>query len=77
MGSKCGPSVANIYIYLMEEKFLTVHRPLFYARFIDDIFIITRKNFDLNILRNSVSYLRLNIVNSPLVNFLDLNIKKD
>ena len=61
--------------HILEEKFLTIHRPLFYARFIDDIFIITSKNFDLNILKNSFSYLKLNIVNATIVNFLDLNIK--
>ena len=75
MGSKCGPSIANIYVHILEEKFLTFHRPLFYARFIDDIFIITSKNFDLNILKNSFSYFKLNIVNATIVNFLDLNIK--
>ena len=69
MGSKCGPSIANIYVHILEEKFLTIHRPLFYARFIDDIFIITSKNFDLKILKNSFSYLKLNIVNATIVNF--------
>ena len=43
MGYKCGHSIANIYIHLIEEEFLTIHRPLFYNRFIDDMFIITRK----------------------------------
>ena len=37
MGSKSGPSVANIYIWLLEKKFLYIHKPLLYVRFIDDM----------------------------------------
>lgn len=40
MGSKCGPSIANIYVYCYEKLWLNIHRPLFYARYIDDIFIV-------------------------------------
>ena len=30
MGSKCGPSIANIYLSLLEDKWLQIHKPLFY-----------------------------------------------
>ena len=37
MGCACGPSVANLYIYILEKKWITIHKPLIYYRFIDDI----------------------------------------
>ena len=74
MGTKCGPSIANIYISCLEEKYLTIHRPLAYYRFIDDIFTITEANFDINILKENFGYLKLNIIYNNIVNFLDLNI---
>ncbi len=75
MGSKCGPSVANIYISLLEEKFLVIHRPLFYVRFIDDIFTIVENSFDIQKLVDTFTYLKLNIVTSEKVVLLDLVIK--
>lgn len=75
MGSKCGPSIANIYVYCLEKKFLTIHKPLIYYRFIDDIFICTSNNFNIDNLTNGFDYLKLNVVSSNTVNFLDLNIE--
>ena len=74
MGSKCGPSIANIYVYLLEKKFLTIHKPLFYVRFIDDIFVITKKEFEIDLLKRNFVPLKLNIDTNETVNFLDLNI---
>ncbi len=75
MGSKCGPSVANIDISILEESFLIIHKPLLYVRFIDDIFTIVKKSFDIQILIATFTYLKLNIVTSKKVVFLDLIIK--
>jgi hypothetical protein len=75
MGSKCGPSIANIYISCLEDKFLTIHRPLLYYRFIDDILIITSSYFNIEILKTCFGYLVLNTILGKVVNFLDLNIK--
>ena len=75
MGSKCGPSVANIYIAQLEKKFLTIHKPLLYYRFIDDIFTIVNSSFDINLLVNNFDYLKLNIVTSYQIVFLDLTIE--
>ena len=69
MGSKCGPSVANIYIWLLEKNFLCIHKPLFYVRFIDDIFIIFNKDFDIRLLVGTFKNLKLNIVTSEKVVF--------
>ena len=77
MGSKCAPAIANIYLSILEESFIRIEKPLFYKRFIDDTFSIFDKNFDLNIFKNHFGYLKLNIVNEKVVNFLDLNIKLD
>ena len=74
MGTISAPNIANIYVYCLEVKFLNIHRPLFYCRFIDDIFIIVKNSFDIQILINSFNSLTLNIVTDKIVNFLNLNI---
>ena len=77
MGSKCGPTLANIYLSCLEDSFLVIHKPLFYGRYIDDIFCITFIDFNLDILINHFKYLKLNAVCTETVNFLDLNITLD
>ena len=34
MGCICGPSVANIYVYILEIKWFYIEKPLIYVRFI-------------------------------------------
>jgi len=77
MGSKCGPTIANIYLSCLEQSFLQIHKPIFYARYIDDIFCITNLEFNLDLLIYNFDYLKLNAVSSNMVNFLDLNIYFD
>lgn len=75
MGTKAGPSIANLYLYILERKFLFIHKPLLYKRFIDDIFIIVLRDFDLNNL--TISFRNLNLIVSSSdkdVIFLDLVI---
>ena len=76
MGNKAAPSVANIYVFILEDSFLTIYRPYIftYYRYIDDIFIIIRADFDIRILITHFGYLRLNAVGGNSVNFLDLVI---
>ena len=74
MGTSCGPSVANLYLYLMEKNWLEVNNPLVYYRFIDDIFIID-KQLNKQELKDQFPNLTLNIVSDKKVQFLDLNIK--
>ena len=62
---------------ILEENFQKIHKPLFYFRFIDDIFVILHELFDINILTNSFDYLKLNVVSEESVNFLDLVISLD
>ena len=37
MGIICGPVIANIVVYMLERKWLHIHKPLIYRRYIDDI----------------------------------------
>ena len=74
MGCKCGPSIANLYLFLIEKSWLCIHRPLVYLRFIDDIFIANKGKLNTNEFASHFGYLKLNIVNEKKVTFLDLNI---
>jgi len=75
MGTIAAPNIANIFVYCFEKSFLYIYRPLFYCRYIDDIFIILEFNFDINLLINSFPSLTLNVVSDEVVNFLQLNIR--
>ena len=74
MGLICGPSIANIYVFILENKFLCIHRPIYYKRYIDDIFKIICNSFPLDLFVNSFHNLKLNIFSGKTVPFLDLNI---
>ena len=54
MGSSCGPMVANLYLFILEKKWITFHKPLIYKRFIDYIFLVTINGFivTMNLRRN-------------------------
>jgi hypothetical protein len=75
MGSKCGPSIANVYLSCYEKKWLVVHRPLFYARFIDDVLVISLNSVES--LNTAFLNLRINITEGSSVVFLDLKISFD
>ncbi len=79
MGSKCGPTIANIYLQCLENKFLHLYTPPFYGRYIDDIMSVFKNNFNTELLTNNNIFhnLTLNEVCSETVNFLDLNITLD
>ena len=75
MGSKCGPSIANIYIFCLEKSFLDIYKPIFYKRFIDDIFLITSIDFNIDFLKDTFINLKLNVLSGFEVVFIDLNIR--
>jgi hypothetical protein len=77
MGAKCAPSIANLFLALLENSFLFIHRPLFYYRFIDDIFLVVLKNFNILLLTEHFEGLKLNAMTSVAVVFLDLRISLD
>ncbi len=61
MGAICGPSIANIVVYKLEKSWLYIHKPLIYKRYIDDIFIVTKK--PLNKIEFSKQFKRLKLRN--------------
>ena len=77
MGCVCGPSVANLYIYIMEKEWLSIYNDTIYFRFIDDIFIGSVTPLNLNEFRSYFLYLKLNIKYSDIIVFLDLKIYFD
>ena len=74
MGTKCGPAIANVVVNFFEEKFLVIHKPLFYKRFIDDIFLVVKKDFNIDQLKEFFKPLKLNICGGNEIVFLDLAI---
>ena len=78
MGCKCAPVLANLYLYLLEKKFLFIHKPFFYKRYLDDLFLIIHKDFNIELLYGFFENLKLTIsCKNGVVNFLDLDISFD
>jgi hypothetical protein len=77
MGIICGPTLANLYVYLLEKHWLHINNPLVYGRLIDDIFIASIKELNYEDFVKQFHNLKLNICHNKVVNFLDLNINYD
>ena len=77
MGSICGPSIANLFVFLYEKKWLTIHRPLIYLRFIDDLFLIIKNLVLLDSLKTAFGDLELTFNIEKTVNYLDLEITRN
>jgi hypothetical protein len=77
MGCICGPSIANIFVHILERKWLVIHQPIIYDRFIDDIFVGVNKKIDYKEFQSHFLNLKFTFNNSKKVNFLDLIIKFD
>lgn len=75
MGCIAGPVIANMYIYILERKWLSMNPDIIYYRFIDDIFIAALIAINLDVFKSNFLYLKLNIECSKNVVFLDLDIK--
>ena len=74
MGCCCGPSIANIFLYILETKWLHIHKPLHYFRFIDDVFIISTNKIDALLYQSFFFNLKIDFIESEEVIFLDLRI---
>jgi hypothetical protein len=73
-----GPSIANIYVFLLETKWLNIYNHFYYKRYIDDLFLIAKNIFlKSTIERTSFRNLTLNLEYVPKVVFLDLNVEID
>ena len=77
MGAICGPSIANLFVYIYEKKWLTINRPLAYFRFIDDLFLIIKNLVELNSLKTAFGSLKLTFEIDKSVKFLDLEITRN
>ena len=73
----CGPVCANIVVYMLEKKWLCIHRPIVYRRFIDDVALVSSQLIDLDSFRKVFGSLRLNIEFGNEIHFLDLKIIYD
>jgi hypothetical protein len=73
MGAICGPTLANTYVWILEKHWLKIQRPIFYGRFIDDIFMVNDK-FNLVEFEAIFDGLKLNFIKGDMVIFLDLEI---
>ena len=62
MGSNPGPAIANVVVYKLETKWLSIDKPLMYNRFIDDIFLAVSHPIDLIKFKETFGYLELNII---------------
>ena len=72
MGTICGPALANLYLSNLEKHWLIILKPLFYVRFIDDIFVILSHDLDKNHFESFFLNLKISICSGNSVNFLDL-----
>jgi hypothetical protein len=77
MGCICGPTVASLFVYILEKHWLNINFPLFYGRFIDDICLITNEKLKESDFKRIFRNLNLNIMNGKEINFLDLKISFD
>lgn len=77
MGCTCGPVVANLYLYILEEKWVNMNPDIIYFRYIDDTFTASKTKLNQNEIQNQFLYLKLNIIEEEEVTFLDLNISHD
>ena len=77
MGCICGPSIASFFVYILESKWLVIHKPIYYGRFIDDINLISNVKIDENDFKSYFLNLKLNIIESKTISFLVLEISFD
>jgi hypothetical protein len=64
-------------VHILERKWLVIHQPIIYDRFIDDIFVGVNKKIDYKEFQSHFLNLKFTFNNSKKVNFLDLIIKFD
>ena len=74
MGCICGPTIANLFLYILERKWLYIHKPIVYYRFIDDIFMVLKNVINFEEFESTFIDLKLSMITGDVVNFLDMNI---
>ncbi len=85
MGSKCSPTVSNLFVEEIEKKFVYTYKfqPLLWKRFIDDIFFIwTYLKEELNLFIEHLNSRHptikfTTIISKTRVDYLDTTVKVD
>jgi hypothetical protein len=77
MGIICGPTIANLYLSILEKQLLVIEKPLIYKRYIDDILIITKNSINSDFFKRYFPNLEISINEDNEIVFLDLKIKID
>ncbi|CAF0717931.1 unnamed protein product [Brachionus calyciflorus] len=77
IGTSCGPSIANLHLAFYEIKYKSLLNSILYFRFIDDVFFVSKYLINDAFFQDIYPHLKLNIMSSNVVNFLDLNISID
>ena len=75
MGCICGPTIANIFVYIYEKKWLTIHKPIAYYRFVDDLLIISKDLNSFESLKKAFGSLQLTLNFGKKLVFLDLELE--
>ncbi len=85
MGSKCSPTVSNLFVEEIEKKFIYTYKfqPLLWKRFIDDIFFIWTYSKEelhlfiehLNSCHSTIKFIA--IISETKVDYLDTTVKVD
>ena len=87
MGSPLGPALANVFLCHHETQWLEdcplVFMPIFFARYVDDIFVLLRSKENIEMLSNYLSSKHPNIrftfeeEKNDTLAFLDVNVYRD
>ena len=75
MGCICGPTLANIFVYIYENKWLTIHRPIAYYRFVEDLIIVSNDTNSFESLKRAFGSLQLTLNFGKKLVFLDLELE--
>jgi hypothetical protein len=73
MGVICGPTIANLYLSLLENSLTTIEKPLLYKRYIDDIFIIIDRTIDQKFFQEYFPDLSISICSNDEVIYITIN----
>ena len=69
MGCICDPSVAGIFVYILEIKWYKIERPLVYFRFIDDNIMALKNRLNFQKFKEYFNYLEFTESNGNIINY--------
>jgi hypothetical protein len=75
MGIICGPTLANMFLNLLESHWLYIEKPIFYKRYIDDVILVSKKNLNTVFFKSFFGNLNIEFSSGDVIDFLDLKIR--